>query len=213
MDFSTSKLVFLLGKQGSGKSNTIKWIITKNLDKFNFGIVFTGSSFDRKDYSYIPKKYVIQGYNEDILKKYLKSIEQYVEKYGSAPLNFVVFDDLLMLLSRKDKFFINFLGNMRHYNSVVLFAQQVIRSSGIVGLRELTHYAIVFKTTRYDTLKAIYEEFGTLFPSFSEFKAHFSKVVSEPFSAMLYDRNKELNENYLKFEPPDMSLLDVRLKY
>ena len=126
MDLSSSKLIFLLGQQGVGKTNTIKHLITKNIDKFNFGIVFTGTKFDRTDYSYIPQEYIIQGYDENILRNYLHGIEQYIEKYGSAPLNFIILDDLLMLLSRQDKFFINFLGNMRHYNAVVLYSVQGI---------------------------------------------------------------------------------------
>ena len=105
MDFSSSKLVFLLGQQGVGKTNTIKYLITKNMNKFNFGICFTGTKFDRTDYSYIPQEYIIQGYDENILRNYLQGIEQYIEKYGSAPLNFIILDDLLMLLSRQDKFF------------------------------------------------------------------------------------------------------------
>ena len=212
MDFSKSKLCFILGSKGAGKTNTIKYIITKNMDKFNFGAIFTGTKFDRNDYSYIPEEYIIQGYEENVLQNYLEGISKYIEKYGSAPLSFLVFDDLLYLISSMDKYFMNFLGNMRHYNIVVLFAVQFLRT-GIPVLRELTDYALIFKSNRHDTLKAIYNEFGTLFETFKEFKEHFFEITREPFTAMLYDRNLELEDNYLKFTAPDLSLLEIRLKY
>ena len=182
------------------------------MDKFNFGAIFTGTKFDRNDYSYIPEEYIIQGYEENVLQNYLEGISKYIEKYGSAPLSFLVFDDLLYLISSMDKYFMNFLGNMRHYNIVVLFAVQFLRT-GIPVLRELTDYALIFKSNRHDTLKAIYNEFGTLFETFKEFKEHFFEITREPFTAMLYDRNLELEDNYLKFTAPDLSLLEIRLKY
>lgn len=212
MKLKTSQLLFFLGRQGSGKSNLIKFLICKNRNRFNFGLVFTGTSFDRHDYNYIPDEYVIQGFDEDVFDAYLAKLEEYSEKYGHPPLNFLVFDDLLGILSNMNTTFINFLGNMRHYNCVVFFAIQYLRSK-VPVLRELTHKAFIFKTNRHDTLKAIYEEFGTLFEKYDDFKHHFFKITSEKHACLMYDRDKDLDENFLFFKGPDMSEMDIHLQF
>ena len=101
---------------------------------------------------------------------------------------------------------------MRHYNTIVLFAVQYLRT-GIPVLRELVHYAIIFKSRRHDTLKAIYTEFGTLFETFDEFKQHFFEITNEKYNAMLYDRDLDLDENYMKIKFPNMDNVNVKLEF
>ena len=212
MKLKKSELLFFLGAPGSGKTNLVKFLILKNKERFNFGLVFTGTKFDYQDYSYIPEEYIIQGYQEDVFEAYLSKLEEHAEKYGKAPFNFIVFDDLLGLLSNMDTGFINFLGNRRHYNCCVFFCSQYLRSK-IPVLRDLTHKAFIFRTNRHDTMKCIYEEFGTLFEDYEDFKRHFQQVTKEKHVCMLYDREVELEDNYMYFLAPDMSKIDLQLEY
>ena len=54
-NITKSKIIFLCGSRGSGKTNTIKYILTKNMKNLNFGIVFSGTAFNHKNYDYLDK--------------------------------------------------------------------------------------------------------------------------------------------------------------
>src|ERR1700733_4551004 len=102
IDFTKPRIIICLGKPDSGKTNTIKYLILKNsVDKkiFNFGLVFTRTKFNNKDYTYIPDKYIIEGYNEDVLKKFIAFLRDLIQK--NTKFNcFIVFDDLIGILNR-----------------------------------------------------------------------------------------------------------------
>ena len=182
------------------------------MKQLNFGLVFSGSAYNYKNYNYLDKKYIIDGWKPEIFENYIQGLKNYVSKYGSVPLNFIVFDDLLYVLTNGDSNFINWLANSRHTNTLVIFATQFLRSK-ITVLRELTDYGLFFHTNRHDTIKALYDEFGTMFESYEEFKEHFFKVTEQKYCAMLYDREKKLDDNYLCFKAPNLEKLKVKMKY
>ena len=211
-NIENSKIIFLCGTRGSGKTVAIRYILYKNMKRLNFGLVFSGTAFNRKNYDYIDKKYIINGFNEQIFENYLQGLEKYANKYGKCPFNFLVFDDLLGVLTNMTPRFKQFLGNSRHYNTLILFATQYLRSK-IPVLRELTDYGLFFHSNRHDTIKALYEEFGTMFESYDDFKEHFFKVTDEKYCAMFYDREKKLNDNYLCFKAPNVENIKVKMKF
>ena len=71
MKLNIPSLLIINGIQGSGKSNLIKYLMSKHKDEFSYGLVFTNTSFDITDQSsfdYIPKRIVHSEYNEEVLE-------------------------------------------------------------------------------------------------------------------------------------------------
>lgn len=209
-------IMLFVGKPARGKSNAIKYFIIKNAverKRYQFGLVFTRTKFN-KDYDYIDPKYVIGGYDEDVLKRYLSAIENKLEQGKEVGRNFIVFDDLIGLLSKHDKFLINFFATHRHTKTDVYMATQHLNTGANTTLRECCTYAFMFGSKQFNTIRSLYENFGQLFDTIEEFKKRFYEVTSEPFTAMLYLGDEDdVEKNYLRFKAPDVSKLKVKVSF
>ena len=216
IDFSSPCIILSTGKCKSGKTNAIKYLILKNsIDKkiFNFGIVFTRTKFN-SNYDYIDQKYVFQGYQVDVLKKYISNLENIMQKKGKVPPNFIIFDDLLGLLSKQNGFLNNLFACHRHTNTSIFLCTQHLKSGASTTLREIVNYAICFNSKRRDTIESLYTEFGQLFDSYDEFRKHFLSVTKEKYHAMLYNSDIEyVNDNCLTYLAPSMDKINTVIKF
>ena len=217
LDFSKPKLLLILGRPESGKSNFTKHIIIKNSIKnkiFQFGIVFCSTKYDG-DYDFISDKYVFDEYNEEMFEKYLGKLKKMKEKKkDKMPHSFIIFDDMLQQVTANNNRLLEHLYSIhRHLNLTIIFCNQVLKRMSTV-LRRIINYAILFNLRDYDTLNSFYQEFGQLFESFEEFKKHFFRTTSQKFTAMIYlSDEQDVNKNYLQIKAPDVSKLDIKLKY
>lgn len=216
LDFSKSKIVLMIGSCGSGKSNATKFIIldnTINKKIFNFGLVFSQTKYN-EDYKFIDDKYIVKGYDEEILKKYIKKLERIrEEKKELPPANFLIFDDLLGLLDGNNPFLKNLFAVHRHLNLTIILCFQQLKV-GLTILREIVNYAIIFGSKRKDTIEACFQEFGQLFDNYKEFREHFLKCTEERFVAMLYDASiQEKENNYLCIKFPLIENINYKLKF
>ena len=83
IDFTKPRITMCLGKPCSCKTNTIKYLILKNsvdIQIFNFGLVFTRTKFNNKDYTYIPDKFIIECYDENKLVKFIDFLKDLIKK-------------------------------------------------------------------------------------------------------------------------------------
>ena len=208
--------LLFVGKPKRGKSNAVKYFLLKNLleGKFKFGIVFTRTKYS-KEYDYLPEKYVYTGFQQDILEKYLSGMEKMLEEDKDIPPNFVVFDDLLGLLSKTNPTLLNFFACHRHTNTSVFLCTQHLKSGASTTLREITTHAFLFNTKTKNTLEALFECFGQLFDNFDEFKNYFFDLTAEQYVCMLYSQDvDDIDENYVAFQAPDMSQYkDINIEY
>ena len=216
IDFTESKIIILCGPPKRGKTNMIKYLILKNsVDRkiFNFGLVFCRTKFNNKDYTYIPDKYIIGGYDENILRKFIDNLEKLIKEKKKFSA-FLVFDDLIGILNRNDPFLINLWSIHRHLNLTIFIATQHLKGSSTnTVFREVTNNGIFFRTNREDTIRAIYKEFGTNgFDKYVDFKNHFMKCTSEPFTGMYYDSSSD-KENYYCIRSVDMTEFKIKLNY
>ena len=168
IDFTKdSRVVLLVGKRGTGKTSAVKYLILKNtVDRkiFSFGLV---SAFNNINFDYLPEEAVIEGYDEDILRNYVNALKQRVND-GEKFKAFLVFDDLMGIIRRQDPFIINLFIISRQINlSIFICVQHLKGSSSNTSLREITTDGIFFKSLRFDTQKAIWEEFSTQFALFA----------------------------------------------
>ena len=201
-----------------GKSNAIKYQILNNTvgpdiaqeNRYQFGIVITGSKFNN-DYKYIPQDYVYEwDDHEDVLENYLETLQNFKEDTGKIPKNFVVYDDVVGLMSKFDGQLNNFFSVHRHYNCDIYIAVQHLNTGSSTLLREITTKAYMFSASGFNTIKSLFESFGQSFENVSEFKEMFLEMTQEPFVALVYDSD---TESFFNFKAPDMSEIDVVLEY
>ena len=204
-----AKCLLFVGACGKGKSNAMRYLLLKNLvDRkfFQFGLVFSNTKYSN-EYDFLPDKYVIEGYNEDILRKYLDKLGKYKKEHGEVPPNFVIFEDLIGLLNAKtNPFLISFFGTHRHLSCHVALLTQHLNTGSSTLLREITTHALCWNSKQMNTMESIWLNYGQLFDNFEHFKRNFLDITKEQYSAMLYlQENDELNDNYFIFKAPDMT--------
>ena len=202
-----AQLFVLCGKSGRGKSYFIRFLLSDMLTngKLKFGLVFTRTKFN-KDYAFLPDKRVIEGYNEDILKKYVNNLRKIAEKDGSVEPNFIIFDDLVGVLNNSTQWFSNFMSTFRHTNTTIFIAVQYLPGRNAVSplMREQTNYAIMFQSRTKRTLENLFENYGGLFDSADEFKQYFLNATQEKYTAMLYsERIDYIEDNYVTIMAPE----------
>ena len=206
--FNNEKPLFIIsvGKSMKGKSFLTRYLLTEKFmtGKFKFGIVFTKTKFN-SDYAFLPDKAVKQGYNEEVLKKYINNLAKLREKKQGVPPNFIIFDDLVGVLNNQTNWFVNFVSTVRHFNTTIIICVQYLCGRNAISpiMREQTTHAIMFQSRTRRTLENLYESYGGLFPSYDEFKAYFFAATREKYSAMLYlESTDELHENYITIQAP-----------
>ena len=140
------------------------------------------------EYDFLPDEMVIEGYREDVLRKFLKVLSKQIDKKTGkkAPRNAIIFDDLIGLLSKHDRFLINFFGTLRHYSTDVYLPVQHLNTGSSTILRNITSHSIMFNSKQMNTVRSLWENFGLLFESFEEFREVFQTVTSEPYVGMLF---------------------------
>lgn len=220
LDLSKNACLLFVGKCNKGKTNGIKFLLQKHsLDnfkgcaKYQFGIVFTRTKFNH-DYDFLPDEYVIEGYDQEILARYLQGLEDEISKGKKTPKNFVVFDDLIGLLSKNDPFLTNFLATSRHTNTHIYLATQHLKTGANTTLREVCTHGIIFNSKTFNTTQSLYECFGGLFANVKKFRKCLQETTKEPYSAMLYITDiEDINKNYLSWKAPDTSDWNYTLKY
>jgi hypothetical protein len=205
--------VVLVGKSMKGKSYMMRYLIQYKFRKgdYKFGLVFTKTNFNG-DWNFIPQKAIKEGYNEEILMKYIDNLKAIKEKEGSIEPNFIIFDDLIGVLNNQTEWFVNFCGTVRHFNTSVFIAVQYLTGRNAISpiMREQTTHAILFNSRTRNTLDNLYQSYGGLFPSFNEFKDYFLKTTDEKYTAMLYKEDiDELENNYIPIKSPEFKVIPL----
>lgn len=215
-DFKNSPACMLLiGKPKRGKSNAVKYFLLKNLVSgvFKFGLVFTRTKYS-KEYEYLPDKYIYSGFETEILENFLRGMEELLVKGKEIPPNFIVFDDLLGLLSKNNPILLNFFACHRHTNTTIFLATQHLKTGSATTLREICTDAIMFNSKHKNTVEALFECFGQLFDNYNDFKNHFFEVSSEPFTAMYYKQDVDkIEDNYARFVAPNLDGYEKKVKF
>lgn len=217
-DFRFPACILSVGKPKSGKTYNTRFLLTyfcKTKPVFKGGLVMTGSRDLNEDYDFLPEKAIINGYDEELLKRHVAKLEAYRKRTGNPPpASFIVFDDILGRL-QGSAFFNNFISIYRHLNITVFINVQYMKTrASNTLLRECIKYAFIFKTTTKISLQCIYEVIGQSFDSFEEFKEIFMKATNEPHAACLYiaDRNDKHENYFTSIAPEDYRQQQIEFK-
>lgn len=226
MKLELPSLIILAGSSRSGKTYTTKSLIldhVKGKDHLNFGLVFTTTKF-RCDYTLIPDRYVLEGFDINIIDKYLNTVK---EHYGSVieknqkkgreahigvPASFIVFDDIIPLINQQDKKWKNFISTFRHYNISLFFSVQYIHMVSPL-VRQQADYAFIFFHEQDKSIQALFETFGGLFEKKKHFKNFLHENTTERYACLVFIKDAYyLEEKYKKYKAP-FPLKKIKLKF
>lgn len=204
------QLCIFIGSSEQGKTHLMKYLLLNMClrNQFDFGIVFTTTKFNHS-YDFIKNQnLVIAGYDEKILKQYLKKLRSSDE----PPPNFVIFDDCIGSLDTMSEFIQNFASTFRHFNSSVFISLQYAYKVPPL-FREQCNRCFMFKQNTKRSYEAIYDAYGLGFTDYKEFKATIDDITKEQFHCMYYLKEEtEPNKKYGEYKAP-AEIPDVRLEF
>jgi hypothetical protein len=211
MLFKLPGIICIIAPQESGKSHMIKHILLENCKNkiFQHGICFTGS-IENEDYSFLQTDYVIDGYNEDILRRYLKKKKEYRLK-GNNFHSFIIFDDCMNVIDNS-KLFKFIVSKFRHFNVTIIMATQYIMDIP-KKIRKLVDYGIFFRIEDEDTKKEIFRSWVQMFQKYKNFDDYFINLFDEQYVCMIYKRQElDINKKYNKYKAPK-NLPNFKIKF
>ena len=201
-------LIIINGRQGSGKSFLIKYIMYQLKDKFKHGIVFTNTAFDNNPFPYINKKYIHEKYSDEALDNLMEMQKKIVEKGKNCPA-FVIFDDCL---NSENQFTSDSLENLsmqlRHYNITVIMSTQYTNMIP-VPIRSNAMEVFIFTTRGTRALESLHESYGQNFDRYSEFKDYLFKVFREEYNFVHYNT---MSDEYQVLKCPS-EIPDFEIKF
>ena len=149
-DDDSAALYVLVGKSRKGKSHLARYILMNRLlsKQWHFGLVFCKSKFNNDYTSFLPDNRIYEGYNEQVLMKYVNNLKKIVKEKGKVPASFIIFDDLIGVLNNATDWFNNFISTFRHVNINVFICVQYLTGKNAVSpiMREQTNFAILFQS-------------------------------------------------------------------
>jgi len=202
LNFKPPYLLIINGAQGKGKSYFIRWLLRENYlskNKWDFGIVFSNTAWENGNWDFIPKNYVFEEYNEEVLKN-LMQIQKNNLKKNINTQAFVIFDDAL---DDKDQFTSTTLKKLsiqlRHYNISLIISTQYPHLIP-PRFRSNAMYSIFFDSgSGVRELEALYNAYGARFKNFHEFKDfYYNNIDNHKF--IMY--NKKTDEYQVYRCPP-----------
>ncbi len=159
------------GKSGSGKSHVLRYImreISKSDKPFDYGVVMSNTAWEGS-FDYIPKKYIYEDFNEDVIKNLIKLQKNNLEKKIQKQA-FIILDDCCS----ENEFTNNVIKKLfvmgRHYNISTILTTQYVHLVPPV-LRSNSFYNLFFNIGEgYRELQSVYQAYGGRFTSYSDFK-------------------------------------------
>lgn len=201
------QVFIMVGKPESGKSHLVKSMIYdyQKAGYFKFIIAYVRTKFNH-DYDYLPDQYVYESFDEDRLMKHIDKMREWRKKNNKPlPPNLVIFDDLLGDIDWYSPRMTNWLCSFRHTNTSIIMTAQYLMGSKSVStcLRECSNVAFIFNSKFKNSLKALYDAYGQLFPSYDDFCERFQHTTSTKYQCLVYDASVEtLEDNYIAFSAP-----------
>lgn len=167
--------VVAIAKTGSGKTVLIRDLLYHQRKTLQHGQVICPTDSLNKDYSsIIPKIFIHENYDTELLKRQLKSQKRLVEQYGKEDIrtcSFLILDDCLHDRTwAKDQNMKKTFYAGRHYNILLIISMQY--PMGIPPeLRTNIDYIFIFRDPNMKNRRRLYENYAGMFETFNEFCA------------------------------------------
>ena len=212
------EIVVLLGRPETGKSYAIRSLIYQyaKAGLLQFGVCITPTKYNGT-YTYLPDKWVWEGYDEERLEKYIVALRrkqgELKKKGKELPPNFVILDDCLGTINMQSAFFSNWIACFRHTNTTVFITAQSLKGKGTSTLlRDCTTRALMYRTNFKIAMQGLYDAYGQVFEDYDEFKEHFQAATQEQYHCLVFENNKDsFEETYYGWKAEEVP--DFQLKY
>lgn len=182
-----SVIVLAIGQSMSGKSHLVQNIIKRKIlqGQFKAGIVFSKTKFNG-GYDWMGNQnLVIQGYDANMFKRYLRKLENYRKSHNNRPLcNYVVFDDLGMSIDWNDPFISSFIAGPRHWGCSVFICVQYAKGLIYPIVREQSTNVFLFQQFTDDSMIATYKAFGSKLGDYKKFISELNQITSQPYHCL-----------------------------
>ncbi len=184
-------LMIINGKQGSGKSHFITYMMRENMlsdNKFDYGIVFSNTSWENSAWNFLPGEYVYEEYNEKVLENLVKLQKKNLANDINT-FAFVIFDDALDDKHQFTSVVLKKLSvQLRHYNISLIISSQYPHLIP-PRIRANTMYAIFFDIgSGVRELEALYNAYGQRFKNYADFKEFYYKNIDD-HKFIMYDKD------------------------
>lgn len=197
-----NSLILFAASSRSGKSHLIKHLLMDMLasKQVKFGLVFCATKFNGS-YDFIDSKYVIGGYDEETLKRYIDKLKEFHAKNGYFPNNFIVFDDLIGLI-KNTRYLDNILSTYRHYNITLFVSTQYVNKLSPL-FREQATYCFIFKQHTKRSIEALFDSYGAqLFDKYVDWKKYLDAYTPK-HHALMYDSTQDaMEDRFLVYKAP-----------
>jgi hypothetical protein len=172
--------MIIAGKSGSGKSHFLRFLMKEiNIHQpFDYGIVMSNTCFEKESFDYIPKKYIFEEFNEDVIRNMIKlqktNLSKEVQKHS-----FLLLDDCIAEKEVDNPIMKKLAIMGKHFNiSTILTTQYVHLIPSVI--RANAHYNLFFNIGEgVREMKAIYDAFGYRFKNYNDFKQFYYNAIKD----------------------------------
>lgn len=204
------KIVVFIGSPAAGKTNAVKYIIYE-LAKHKVIhdiLVVTASKFNNAYAECVPdnKIWPISGMKK---REFMEEFDDYLEKRGRMRAKLgdkmkwaaIVFDDIYKQIDFTSPVWSKFLSQHRHYGLYVLFTSQYIKGAVATDMRSMANYAVLFESDSHETIKGMFEAFGSMYPKERDFRDRLHAATKEKYwSLLVCKEHKEIGTRFINWK-------------
>lgn len=188
-------------KSQGGKSHLIHCLFYHHRKKFKRGkgrgIVFSNTSFNSANITFVPRCFKHMRYNPEVLREMMRLQMEIPE--DERPLTFILFDDCITELQDNDKVLFEACTQTPHYNLFILISTQHVNSVPSFA-RDNAFQTFLFKMFTENSLKACYQSYGQDFNNMNDFRDKVNKKLAKHVFAFS-DRQEQGPWIFLKCPP------------
>jgi len=166
---ATPSIYVFVAAPDSGKSHAVRYLLYRMFQKslFKDGIIITGSKCNGDFEGLLDDSRIWDGWDQQRFEDYHADLKDRTASVRAKsnhelPPNFIVFDDLMGILSgaRVPDCFNHFISTHRHTNTWVFILTQSIENGVPTRLKNMTNFAFVCQQEDKDMCHAVYKAFG-----------------------------------------------------
>lgn len=183
-NLQTDAIIVIIGKRRVGKSWFIRDLMYNlSIRGMKYGQIYSNTEHASPFFKYFfPGLYIYKDFSETQLMSVIESQATKIKKNGKSLNNnmLIVFDDMLANndMWKKSNAFRTLFLNGRHYN--IMFIQSVQHVMGLKPeLRENVDYAILYASDGENNIKKLYDNYGSVIPTFDMFKDIFYQCTRD----------------------------------
>ena len=178
MDIQDGSVLLIIGKRGTSKTTIFSNLIMNpnmlGMQNFDYGFIVSPTSMQDKTIAKLVDKYKATTYTDaNNLDNILKDIISFQKSFGEKkdiPRSFIFLDDCLGKIKKNS--ISNYLtSRSRHLlqGGMLCITTQQMRGLPCCARTNATH-VILGRTTNQKEFQALYDEFGSIFGTYDEFK-------------------------------------------